>query len=244
MNPQDEDTEWNDILRQKGILPPKPPSAQMLLEKALDEAVEVHKLKQANPYEDCNLEELDELEEDDLDERIILEYKAKRLAELKEQLHREKFGEVFQISKPDFIREVTQASKDAPVIVHLFKDSILACRQLNQFLVQLAKKYKTTKFVKIIGDLCIENYPDRNLPTIIIYNNGEIVTQLVGLETSLSGGLTMKLTELENLLYSYQILGEALNTNHSTSNQLNEDAKKKTIRSSALSDNDEEDYCD
>lgn len=35
---------------------------------------------------------------------------------------KEKFGEVYDISKPDFIREVTEASKDCYVVVHLYKD--------------------------------------------------------------------------------------------------------------------------
>lgn len=35
---------------------------------------------------------------------------------------KEKYGEVLDISKPDFIREVTEASKDCYVVVHLYKD--------------------------------------------------------------------------------------------------------------------------
>jgi len=33
--------------------------------------------------------------------------------------------------------------------------------------------------VSIIGDKCIPNYPDRNLPSFFIYRNGEIVSQQV-----------------------------------------------------------------
>lgn len=33
-----------------------------------------------------------------------------------------KYGEVTQISKPDFVKEVTEASKECYVVVHLFKD--------------------------------------------------------------------------------------------------------------------------
>ncbi|KAI0244571.1 Proteolipid protein 2, partial [Massospora cicadina] len=209
MKPQDEDTEWNDILRQKGILPPKPPSQKELIEKALDEAVEAHHLKKESQYEECDLAELDELE-DDLDERIILEYRNKRLAELQAQLKKEKFGSVIQISKPDFIREVTEASNEAPVVVHLFKDSVLACRQLNAFLDDLAVRYKATKFVKIIGDLCIENYPDRNLPTLLLYKQ-----------------------ELEKLLHSYEMIGKS-NTRSRDDGSPREATKN--IRSKDLSD--------
>ncbi|KAJ9087828.1 Proteolipid protein 2 [Entomophthora muscae] len=219
MNPQDEDTEWNDILQ--------------LIEKALDEAVESFNLNKESKYDNCDLDELDELE-DDLDERVILEYRNKRLAEFQAQLKKEKFGSVYQISKPDFIREVTEASKEAPVVVHLFKDSILACRQLNVFFDTLATSYKATKFVKIIGDLCIENYPDRNLPTLLLYNKGELISQLVGLQSTVSNGLTMKLPELEKLLHSHSMIDK-----HNPRSRKDEDSSeetKKTIRSKYSSD--------
>ncbi|KAF9994098.1 Phosducin-like protein 2 [Modicella reniformis] len=47
-----------------------------------------------------------------------------------------------------------------------------------------------TKFVKIIGDQCIPNYPDRNLPTLLIYGDGDMKTQLVG--AGQLGGMNMK----------------------------------------------------
>lgn len=46
----------------------------------------------------------------------------KRMMEMQAQAAKEKFGEVTEISKPDFIREVTEASKEHYVVVHLYKD--------------------------------------------------------------------------------------------------------------------------
>jgi hypothetical protein len=62
---------------------------------------------------------------------------------------------------------------------------------MNAHLTTLAEKYKATKFVKIIGDQCIPNYPDRNLPTLIIYDHGDPRHQLIGL--SQLGGMNMSL---------------------------------------------------
>ncbi|KAF5959719.1 hypothetical protein HYC85_000928 [Camellia sinensis] len=39
----------------------------------------------------------------------------------------------------------------------------------------------TTKFVKIISTDCIPNYPDCNLPTLLVYNNGAVKANYVGL---------------------------------------------------------------
>ena len=33
----------------------------------------------------------------------------------------------------------------------------------------------------IVSDSCIENYPDRNVPTVFVYRNGEVTANIVGL---------------------------------------------------------------
>jgi hypothetical protein len=47
-------------------------------------------------------------------------------------------------------------------------------------LTALAPKFPRTKFISIIGSQAIENYPDRNLPTLIVYRAGEVMGQIVG----------------------------------------------------------------
>ncbi len=37
-----------------------------------------------------------------------------------------------------------------------------------------------TKFLKSISTTCIPNYPDKNLPTIFIYHNGDMKKQHIG----------------------------------------------------------------
>ena len=47
-------------------------------------------------------------------------------------------------------------------------------------MTQLAAKFPATKFLKSISTTCIPNYPDRNLPTIFIYSEGDMKGQIVG----------------------------------------------------------------
>ncbi|CAL5363872.1 unnamed protein product [Camellia sinensis] len=54
------------------------------------------------------------------------------------------------------------------------------CGLLLQCLEQLATKYPATKFVKIISTDCIPNYPDCNLPTLLVYNNGAAKANYIG----------------------------------------------------------------
>lgn len=57
--------------------------------------------------------------------------------------------------------------------------SIPLCALINQYLTQLARKFPATKFLKSISTVCIPNYPDRNLPTMFIYCEGDMKGQIV-----------------------------------------------------------------
>ncbi|KAH9298709.1 hypothetical protein KI387_030391, partial [Taxus chinensis] len=128
-------------------------------------------------------EELEDLEDDpDLDDaRFLDEYRKKRLAELKEIARKPRFGSVLPIVGSDFVREVSQAPPEVWVVVHLYKDGAPECGILGRCLDELAAKYPATKFVKIISTECIPNYPDRNLPTLLVYNSSNVKATYVGL---------------------------------------------------------------
>lgn len=42
------------------------------------------------------------------------------------------------------------------------------------FIQNLAAKYPQTKFVSIVGDKCIENLPDTQIPMILVYRKGDL----------------------------------------------------------------------
>ena len=48
------------------------------------------------------------------------------------------------------------------------------------FLFLIAAKNPNVKFLKSISTTCIPNYPDRNLPTLFVYYEGEMKKQLAG----------------------------------------------------------------
>lgn len=55
------------------------------------------------------------------------------------------------------------------------------CKLLSPILAKVAALYPSTKFVSIVSDHCIENYPDKNCPTLLIYRKGDMMGQVVGL---------------------------------------------------------------
>lgn len=68
--------------------------------------------------------------------------------------------------------------------------SIPLCTLINQHLSTLARKFPQTKFLKSISTTCIPNYPDRNLPTIFVYFEGEMKAQFIG--PLVFGGMNLK----------------------------------------------------
>lgn len=45
---------------------------------------------------------------------------------------------------------------------------------------QLAEKFPYTKFLKAVAQTCIPNYPEKNLPSIFVYFEGDMKKQFVG----------------------------------------------------------------
>ncbi|XP_043272418.1 viral IAP-associated factor homolog [Venturia canescens] len=195
MQDPNEDTEWNDILRRKGIIPEKQKEKEIsedqivdLLENTIDKKTG----RAANNLEDASLDELDELEDEE-DERVLLEYRRKRIAEIQALSSKAKYGSVSEISAQDYVQEVNQAGEGVWVILHLYKPGIPLCSLINQYLASLARKYPATKFLKSVSNTCIPNWPDKNLPTLFIYHEGAMKKQIIG-PIELRG---MKLTEEE-----------------------------------------------
>ena len=98
-----EDTEWNDILRQKGIIPPKPQA------DAIDRLIN-ETLEERDSLENKTMDELDMLLEED-DDRIVSQYRDQRMKELFQQANNEVFGTIQEISKSQYEQQVTLASK-------------------------------------------------------------------------------------------------------------------------------------
>ncbi|KAI8851645.1 viral IAP-associated factor [Chytridium lagenaria] len=194
-----EDTEWNDALRARGIIPPKEAEiTEEAIEQMMDQVI---KQKYGEKeLEDRTLDELDELEDEE-DDRVLEEYKRKRMQEMKALASKEIYGTVTQISKPDYTVEVTEASKSVYVVVFLFQAPLPACRLIGAHLDTLARKHRSTKFVKLVADQCIPNYPDRNCPTLIIYGEGDLKANLVGIETM--GGQNVTAKGLERILAAH-----------------------------------------
>jgi len=114
----------------------------------------------------------------------------------KKSLH----GTVYPISKPEYSREVTEASNQSPVLVHLTSSlgTNVESRVLSELWRRVAADFGEVKFCEIRGSMAIEGYPDKNCPTILVYHKGDIVKQVVTLLTM--GGVKCGPKEMDALL--------------------------------------------
>lgn len=159
----------------------------------------------AHPFENATLEELDEAEgEDDGgaydDDSAMAKFRELRLKEWKEKQAKERYGDVVEICKDDWIREVTDGSKRGWeggqwVVVHLYQDRVEECRLLDEILREVAFKFKSLKILKILSTAAVENWPDRNLPSLFVYKDGVLKTQMLGLKKV--GGRGARARDLE-----------------------------------------------
>lgn len=196
--PSDQESR-NDILRKHGVIPEKPPSPTPLIQEAI---LEARRQAQENRLEDKDLDELDELEDEEDDAflekyRFVrprhgviltlvsdpLVHRNQRLAELATISTSSTFNQVYPVQKPEYSREVTEASHKAFVLVHL--TSSLGTNVESQLLTELwremARKFGEVKFCEMRADMCIKGYPEKNTPTILVYRDGDIKQQIITL---------------------------------------------------------------
>eukprot|EP01147_Barroeca_monosierra_P004053 gene4052-6472_t len=151
MQNPNEDTEWNDILRAKGIIPEKEVT-EADLTTMIDEAAQKQIAKQQGKKDlaDMNLEELNEVEDDE-DEKIWQEYRAQRLAELRQQQQRSRFGSVEEITVRQLfsdasISETRTCNRRTPFFSYIFIENLCSnriCRRLQHIMQELASKARS-----------------------------------------------------------------------------------------------------
>nr|CEL70629.1 TPA: AFR552Cp, related [Neospora caninum Liverpool] len=109
-NPEIRETEWDALQRKFGNLPKLPDvvTEEQLTREVVDAAEKVDTLASKS------LRELDALE-DEVEEDVLEKYRRKRLEEIQRKQKLERFGDVFHLSKDDFVEEVTRASEVDPL---------------------------------------------------------------------------------------------------------------------------------
>ena len=92
--------------------------------------------------------------------------------------------------------------------MHLYSDSVIGCELMHEALIPIARNFPYVKFLKIKSVQAVENWPDRNLPTLFVYTEGELSHQAITL--SEFGGSSMTADGIQHaiiMLFSFLICG-------------------------------------
>jgi len=190
-----ETTEWEDAQRKFGNW--KPLEEEEEEEEEEREKDDLREIQAFVPAKTNGSDE-DESDEDEDDEAFMKSYREKRISELKQESeffnnnnnnnNKKDDGATLKtvrlITREEWTREVTKLSRTNPVLVLLTRENNADCYPLERVVEDLAYKYRAseTKFRRAEARDIIPNYPERNVPTIILYRNGDVVENIVGIE--------------------------------------------------------------
>jgi hypothetical protein len=142
-------TEWFDIhVKHGNFLPLEKETTLYEENKAYQDKME-EKNKLENVLNSKTNDQIKDLEDDlgnesfnpDVDDDFYKEYMHKRMAEIKNLAKRAKYGSVIEISRDEYVREVTEADPGYFVVLHLYQNYNEASLLVNKFLDILAPKY-------------------------------------------------------------------------------------------------------
>ena len=115
----------------------------------------------------------------------------------------------------EFVAEVNQAGDGVGVVLLLFKKGHYGSSYMLVTLERLAAKFGDVKFLKIVSTECIPGYPDRNLPTLLVYKDDDMLAQWVG--TKMFGGAQYSADDVEWELAQLGVLTTELAKNRTPS---------------------------
>eukprot|EP01112_Ceratiomyxa_fruticulosa_P008939 TRINITY_DN2324_c0_g1_i1.p1 TRINITY_DN2324_c0_g1~~TRINITY_DN2324_c0_g1_i1.p1 ORF type:complete len:313 (-),score=81.92 TRINITY_DN2324_c0_g1_i1:66-1004(-) len=236
----------------KGVLADYAEAKERLREQQAIEKQLIQKMLESKAITISNQTEkkTEEDELDDDDEKFLKEYEEKRLAELRSQYanmaHHNitpTFGFLRQISQQEYLDVIDNERSDIFVVVHLYQKYIQACNKVNQYLSELAPKFNTVKFLKIVSTEAKADFDDIGLPAVLVYRGGELFKMFVPITLELPSLFTCK--DIEVLLAKNGIIKSKVVEDHVRRAKFYESVKDNYVSTSTASrhgdENSEED---
>eukprot|EP00026_Physarum_polycephalum_P013043 Phypoly_transcript_13404.p1 GENE.Phypoly_transcript_13404~~Phypoly_transcript_13404.p1 ORF type:complete len:301 (+),score=70.42 Phypoly_transcript_13404:45-905(+) len=181
----------------KGVLADYAEAKENLrLKNQMDKAEAMRKIeKMAITVGNSNSNNNNNVDEDEDDEEFMKMYRQKRLAEM-QQASRPTFGYLRAIDSSEYVDAIEKEAKDVFVVVHLYKNEFKTCVKLNLILQNLAIKYPFVKFMKIISTEALPKYDDVGLPTLLVYQGGDLVHRWVPITSKIGNNFDSEDVEL------------------------------------------------
>lgn len=181
-----EATEWEDALVKHNVISeaPKEDYERYLAESFAAENAPSEQEVVRHMIAHSSLEQLNQMEEDfrrgdEEEEDFFEKYRRQRRQEMQNAKARARYGSVEWISRAEYQDATSgRVPEDVWVVCLMYKAGITASDVLEARLDDLASKFPEVKFVKIISTDCVENFPDKQVPTVLLYHGGTLQTTI------------------------------------------------------------------
>ena len=113
--------------------------------------------------------------ENEDEDAILLEFRQKRLAQMKSKAALPKFGRVIRVDKFEFLDHIDEADPRTVVVIHIFEDYIRACSRMNDILQRVASRQSHIKFLTLKATEASQTLSHKALPAFLVYKAGKLV---------------------------------------------------------------------
>jgi hypothetical protein len=124
--------------------------------------------------------QIEEEEKDEEEVEFMRQYREKRLRELQQQ-QGTRFGSVMELTRTSFVQTIDREGPHVKIVIHMYENSNQASRLVNEMLPQLATRYPSTKFCKIVASHADASFDHIALPALLVYQGGELQHTLLRL---------------------------------------------------------------
>lgn len=176
-----------------------------------------------------------ELLEDQDDNEAIAKYRAQRTQQLAQEFSRVKdairvtesqsrqVGAITEYhTEGELIADVTSGDSDQCSLVHFYEPQFQKCALMSERLAQVASKHLNLQVMQIKGTnapFLVTKLKIKVLPCVVIYRNGVECDRLVGFEKLGGGADGFSFLQLEEYLYSRDMIRHTTITGSSVARQ-------------------------
>ena len=107
------------------------------------------------------------------DDGFMKEYRERRLQQMM------KFGAVIELETDDYVSAIDDEDASVTLVIHLYQESLEACRRVNSHLDVLARRYPQVKFARIVATKADSSFENVVLPALLVYRGGALVHTLL-----------------------------------------------------------------
>ncbi|XP_071815519.1 phosducin-like protein isoform X1 [Apostichopus japonicus] len=157
---------------------------------------------------DKEKDELEELENLDLDDAFLRQYREQRMREMTQHLvkNRPVFGSVIELTRENYVDAIDNEKKTVCVVVHVYGNATPGCDAMDGCFQCLAQEYPNVKFCRAAASAMqvSHSFCRNGLPAILVYKGGQLVGNFIKVTDQL--GHDFYAVEVEGFLQDHGLL--------------------------------------